>query len=116
MFYINIAIINSTVTYTTLFAQREGVSRTLWVSIETVLNWHISNGYVEQKLYLFKFRNINTFDVKIAKNALRLVDTASVAHPHTLSDIVLPLPYKGNRLYIFRGEPYINYTLTHVFL
>ena len=41
------------------------------------------------------FRNINFIDVKIAKNALRLMETASVAHPCALSDIVATVPYKA---------------------
>ena len=34
-------------------------------------------------------------DVKIAKNALHLMGTASAAHPYTLPDTEAPLPYKG---------------------
>ena len=37
---------NSTVTYTTIFAQRSGLSRTLWVPFETMLNWHFSRQYL----------------------------------------------------------------------
>ena len=39
------AIGNSTVTYTTIFAQRSGVSRTLWVPLEPMLNVHFSSRY-----------------------------------------------------------------------
>ena len=35
-------------------------------------------------------------DVKIAKNALCLMETAPVAHPYILSDIVATVPYKRN--------------------
>ena len=37
---------NSTVAYTTIFAQRSGVSRTLWVPLEPMLNWHFSSRYL----------------------------------------------------------------------
>ena len=38
---------NSTVTYTTIFAQRSGVSRTLWVPLEPMLNRHFSSRYLD---------------------------------------------------------------------
>ena len=44
----------------------------------------------------FTFTNIYSIDVKIAKNALRLMETASIAHPCALSDIVATVPYKEN--------------------
>ena len=50
----------------------------------------------------FTFRNINSIDVKIAKNALRLMDTASAAHPYALSNSVWSLPNKGkHNIYLF---------------
>ena len=54
-----------------------------------------------ENLILFTFRNINSIDVKIAKTAVRFMDTASAAHPYVLSDIVAPLPYEGkHNLYL----------------
>ena len=44
--------------------------------------------------FFFTFRNFYSIDVKIAKNALRFMDTASVAHPCALSDIDATAPYK----------------------
>ena len=43
--------------------------------------------------------SINSIDVKIAKNALRLMETASAAHPCALWNI---MPYKGkHNIYLF---------------
>ena len=49
-------------------------------------------------------------NISKAKSALRLMDTAAVAHPCALSDIERTVPYKENCyvfFLIFRGEPYI---------
>ena len=74
---------------------------------------------------ILNFRNINSIDEKIAKNALRLMETASVAHPCALSDIEATVPYKENScvylfsvkspirlLQSFRTTPVIICTLT----
>ena len=96
---------NSTVTYATIFAQWSGVSRTLWVPLEPMLNWHFSSRYLDvlcstdqhdftfigeircntnawyENFNVLKGRNINSIDVKIAQNALRLMETAWATHP-----------------------------------
>ena len=94
-----------------------------------MLNWHFSSRYSDvlfstyqhdfifireircnanawcEKFNILKFRNINSIDVKIAKNALRLMDTASLAHPCALSSIALSVPYKGkHNIYLFSVE------------
>ena len=63
-----------------------------------------TNAWCENFNFLM-FRNIYSIDVKIAKNALRLMETASFAHPCALSDIVATVPYKENCcVYLFSME------------
>ena len=81
---------NSTVTYTTIFAQRSGVSRTMWVPFEPMLNRHFSSRYLDvlcstdqhdftfigeircntnawyKNFNILKVSNIYSIDVKIA--------------------------------------------------
>ena len=58
-----------------------------------------------KNLIFWPLRNINSIDVKTAKNALRLMDAASLAHPYALSNIVLSVLYKGkHNIYLFSVE------------
>ena len=65
--------------------------------------------YKKSLMLFYTFTNIHIIGVKIAKTALRLADTTS--HPYALSNIVLPVPYKGKHIFhlFFSGVPYYNY-------